>query len=89
VLRLKGASVESGLRIDRALVQTLVAAEQGLPSPFRRGEPEARIAAFFDRMAKEREGSRDDLIEVRLVDMDNGANHRIGIDVRGPTYVRA
>src|SRR5262249_54259376 len=40
VLRLK-SSESVGLRIDRALLQTLISAEQGLPMPFRRGEPEA------------------------------------------------
>jgi hypothetical protein len=88
VLRLKGAPVEAGLRVDRALLQTLVATEQGLPSPFRRGEPQARIAAFFDRMAKARDGGPEDLIEIRIVDMDTAATHRVTVDVRGPSYVR-
>jgi len=86
-LRLKGSPIEAGLRIDRALLQTLVATEQGLPSPFRRGEPQARISAFFDRMVKARAGGRDDLIEIRIVDMDTGANHRVAVDVRIPSYV--
>jgi hypothetical protein len=56
--------------------------------PFRRGEPEARIAAFFDRMVKIRGGGSEELIEVRAVDMDSGSTLRIAINVRNATYVR-
>jgi hypothetical protein len=87
VLCVKDADPSTGLRVDRPLVTALLAAEQGMPSTFRRGEPEARIAAFFDRAAK-RVGIPDDTIEIRLVDMDTGANHRVAIDVRQRAYVR-
>jgi hypothetical protein len=87
VLCLKGEPPAMGLRIDRPLMAALLAAEQGMPSTFRRGEPEARIAAFFDRAAKH-VGTGDDMIEIRLVDMDTGANHRVAVDVRRRAYVR-
>lgn len=87
ILCLKDAPPSTGLRVDRPLISALLAAEQGMPSTFRRGEPEARIAAFFDRAAK-RVGVPDDTIEIRLVDMDTGANHRVAVDVQHRTYVR-
>jgi hypothetical protein len=87
VLCRKGDAPAAGLRIDRPLVTALLAAEQGMPSTFRRGEPEARVAAFFDRAAKN-VGIGDDTIEIRLVDMDTGANHRVAVDVRQRAYVR-
>jgi hypothetical protein len=87
VLCLKDEPPATGLRIDRPLVGALVAAEQGMPSTFRRGEPEARIAAFFDRAAKH-VGIGDDTIEIRVVDMDTGANHRVAVDVRRRVFVR-
>ena len=88
VLRLKSLPVSTGLRIDRELLRTLVSAEQGLPMPFRRGEPEARVAAFFDRMVKERGASNEELLEVRAVDMDSGSTLRVAINVRVAAYVR-
>ncbi len=87
ILRHRGARPEEGLRIDRALVEALIAAEQGLPSNFRRGEPEARVSAFFDRLAKHvGERSHGDRVEVRLVDMDTGSNLRLAIDVATRRY---
>jgi hypothetical protein len=87
VLCRKDEAPSTGLRIDRPLITALLAAEQGMPSTFRRGEPEARIAAFFDQAAKD-VGIGDDTIEIRLVDMDTGANHRVAVDVRQRAYVR-
>ena len=89
VLCVKGQAPEEGLRVDRALVEALVAAEQGLPSTFRRGEPEARIAAFFDRLAKRRLADTEDSVQVRLVDMDTGANLRVDVDVHARAYLKS
>lgn len=77
-----------GLRIDRQLLVALVAAEQGLPAPFRRGEPEARVAAFFDRLTKLRGDASDALVDVKLVDMDTGANFKVGVDLAQGRYER-
>lgn len=83
----KGAPPTTGLRIDRPILTALLAAEQGMPSTFRRSEPEARITAFFDRVAKLTGNTSEDTVEVRLVDMDTGANHRVAVDIRNRTYV--
>lgn len=88
MLCLREQSPSQGLRVDRALVEALVAAEMGMPSTFRRGEPEARIAAFFDRVSKLRP-QPDDLIEVRVVDTDTGASLGVGIDVAAKAYTRS
>jgi hypothetical protein len=88
ILGLKSEPPANGLRIDRPLVAALLAGEQGMPAMFRRGEPEARIAAFFDRAAR-RAARHDDTIEVKLVDMDTGAKHRVGVDVKRRAFVRA
>jgi hypothetical protein len=88
LLCLKGQPTTSGLRIDRPLLAALLTAEQGMPSTFRRSEPEARITAFFDRVAKIVGASSEEIIEVRLVDMDTGANHRVAVNIRQRTYVQ-
>lgn len=88
VLCAKDQAPSEGLRVDRPLIEALMAGEQGLPSTFRRGEPEARVAAFFDRLAKRRRVEADDSVEVRLVDMDTGANLRVPIDVRARAYMK-
>ena len=49
----KDQEPSAGLRIDRPLLKALLDAEQGMPSTFRRGEPEARVSAFLDRAAKQ------------------------------------
>ena len=87
VLCLREQQPGQGLRVDRPLVEALIAAEQGMPSTFRRGEPEARIAAFFDRVSKLRP-QLDDLVEVRVVDTDTGASIRVGVDVTAKAYAR-
>jgi hypothetical protein len=87
ILALKNSPPGDGLRIDRPLVQALLAAELGLPATFRRGEPEARIEAFLDRVAKEEGTTADEVVEVRLVDMDTGVNHRVAVDVAKRAYI--
>ncbi len=89
MLRFAGMPPEEGLRIDRLLLESLVAAEQGLPSTFRRGEPEARISTFYDRLAKQVELKNvGSFLEVRMVDTDTGANFAMSIDVTGRRYNR-
>jgi hypothetical protein len=88
VLRKKTLPVSTGLRIGRNLLQTLVFAELGLPMPFQRGELEARIAAFFDRMAKEHQDSAGELVEVRAVEIDSGSALRVAVDIRSCKYVQ-
>lgn len=77
-----------GLRLDRQVLVALVAAEQGLPAPFRRGEPEARVAAFFDRLTKLRADASEGLVDIRLVDMDTGANFKVGVNLGRARYER-
>jgi hypothetical protein len=77
-----------GLRLDRQLLVALVAAEQGLPAPFRRGEPEARVAAFFDRLTKLRADASERLVDIKLVDMDTGSNFKVGVDLASARYER-
>jgi hypothetical protein len=77
-----------GLRLDRQILVALVAAEQGLPAPFRRGEPEARVAAFFDRLTKLRADASEGLVDIKLVDMDTGANFKVGVDLARARYER-
>jgi hypothetical protein len=88
MLSLRDQHPAQGLRVDRSLVEALVAAELGMPSTFRRGEPEARVAAFFDRVSKLRP-QPDDLIEVRVVDSDTGASLTVGIDVDAKAYAKS
>lgn len=77
-----------GLRLDRQLLIALVAAEQGLPAPFRRGEPETRVAAFFDRLTNQRGDASEGLVDIKLVDMDTGANFKVGVDLERARYER-
>jgi hypothetical protein len=79
-----------GLRVDRALVEALLAAERGLPTTFRRGEPEARISDFISKLAKEYSARVAlDQVQVRLVDRDTGRNVEVGVDVRGRSYSKS
>lgn len=87
ILCKKGAEESSGLRLDRPLVTALYAAEHGLPSAFRRGEPEARIAAFLDKLAKSNGDEYEEQVPVRLVDRDTGASLHISVDVAGRRYL--
>lgn len=89
VLVSKDMAPRDGLRVDRTLLEALLAAEQGLPSNFRRGEPEARIAAFISKLAK-RHGdlSKHDQIAVWLVDRDTGNNVEVTVDLKRRRYVR-
>ncbi|MCA9607806.1 MAG: DUF4338 domain-containing protein [Myxococcales bacterium] len=89
VLVAKDMAPRDGLRVDRTLLEALLAAEQGLPSNFRRGEPEARIAAFISKLAK-RHGdlSRHDQLAVWLVDRDTGNNVEVTVDLKRRRYVR-
>lgn len=88
VLRRRGDDAALGLRVDRHLIAALLSAEQGLPSTFRRGEPEARIAAFYDRVSRACPRPADDVIEIRLVDMESARNHTVSVDLKQRRYVR-
>lgn len=90
ILCLRDGPPEQGLRIDWRLLQALYAAQQGLPATFRGGEPGARIAAFFDRMAvRAASKSPREIVEIRCVDMETGGNFRATVDTLRRTYVRA
>jgi len=89
ILCRRGDPPDRGLRIDRSLLTALLAAAQGLPSTFRSGEPGARIAAFYDRLAKgSAKSGSSSVAEVRFVDIDTGANISIGVDISERKYVR-
>jgi hypothetical protein len=84
----KGGSESQGLRIDRPLVQALIAAEQGLPSGFQRGEPEARIASFINKLAKSHgDLAAENEVQVRLVDRDGGGSMTVTVDVANRRYI--
>ncbi|WP_086001533.1 Druantia anti-phage system protein DruA [Plesiocystis pacifica] len=86
---LAAKSGRARLRIDRALVEALLAAERGLPSTFRRGEPEARIDAFISELADAYgDPSKEDQVVVRLVDRDTGGNVQVSVDLRGRSFVK-
>ncbi len=87
LLCLRNSCPETGLRIDRPLLSALLSAEHGMPSPFRRGEPESRIASFFDRTIKSRPPVGDSVVQIRVVDMDTGAQHRVEVDVNAKRYI--
>lgn len=79
---------KDGLRVDRTLIDALLAAEQGLPSNFRRGEPEARIAAFISKLAKRHgDPSKHEEVQVWLVDRDTGNNVAVSVDLQHRRYV--
>jgi hypothetical protein len=88
ILGRKGDAPELGLRIDRSLLAALLAAEQGMPSTFRSGESGARIATFYDRLAKVAKTGATRVADVRIVDIDTGANISISVDVNDRRYVR-
>ncbi len=81
----RDAAAPDGLRVDMVLLEALLAAEQGLPATFRRSEPEARVAAFFDRLAAkvEEQGATS---EVRFVDMNSGANLTLHVNIADRRY---
>lgn len=87
LLSLRSSSARVQLRVDAPLLAALAAAEQGMPSEFRRGEPEGRIGAFLDQLARLHPASEDELV-VRLVDMDTGENLRVGVDIANRTYIK-
>ncbi|MCC6875743.1 MAG: hypothetical protein IT378_15660, partial [Sandaracinaceae bacterium] len=87
ILAEKGMDPKDGLRVDRTLLEALLAAEQGLPSNFRRGEPEARIASFVSKLAKiVGDDAGQDEVQVRLVDRDTGRDVTVSVDVRQRRY---
>jgi Domain of unknown function (DUF4338) len=90
ILGRKGDTPDLGLRVDRTLLSALINAEQGQPSAFRSGEPEARVAAFYDRLAKNAAevAQPTRTAEVRFVDIDTGANLSISVDINERRYVR-
>jgi hypothetical protein len=90
VLVAKDMPPKDGLRVDRTLLEALLAAEQGLPSNFRRGEPEARIAAFISKLAKRHgdpSSQKEGVVEVSLVDRDTGNNVTVSVNLRERRYV--
>jgi hypothetical protein len=90
ILTTKRANGQVGLRIDRLLVEALLAAERGLPTTFRRGEPEARVSGFISKLAKiYRDAAKQDQIQVRLVDRDTGRNVEVTVDVAGRSFPRS
>ncbi len=89
VLCRREAPAREGLRVDTLLLEALLAAEQGLPATFRRSEPEARVSAFFDRIARTVEESSGATSEVRFVDMNSGANFTLGVDVSQQRYSKS
>jgi hypothetical protein len=88
VLCSRGMTYEEGLRIDRPLLEALLASNNGLPSNFRRGEPEVRISNFINRLAK-KYGSltHDNRVEIKLVDVNTGANIIVAVDLTASKYV--
>lgn len=87
MLTAKGRPPREALRVDVPLLEALLAAERGLPSTFRRGEPEARIAAFFDRLARLAGGDdASSIAEVRFVDMNTGQSIHVGVDISARRY---
>jgi hypothetical protein len=85
----KAGEPSQGLRVDRPLVAALLAAERGLPAGFQRGEPEARIASFINRLAKPfGDLSEQDELLVRIVDRNGGGRTMIAVDVPGKRYVQ-
>lgn len=90
MLTTKRANDTAGLRVDRLLVEALLAAELGLPTTFRRGEPEARVSVFISTLAKiYRDDAEPDLLQVRLVDRDTGRNVEVIVDVAGRSFPRS
>jgi hypothetical protein len=90
LLRPRDAEDEQfSLSIDRPFLEALYSADQGLPTTFRRGEPEARIAGFYDRLARNAWKGRDGLVKVRFVDIDTGKNWRTAVDVAQRHYQQA
>jgi hypothetical protein len=89
VFRQKGSEINTGLLIDRPFLEAILAADKGMPSVFRRGEPEARIAAFYDRLARRAWiNAEDDAMRVRLVDIDSGRNYQLDVDLNNRKYQR-
>lgn len=88
ILAHKDSVAADGLRIDRALLSAVMDAANGLPTSFRRGEPETRIAAFYERLRYRLTDADESTVYVRLVDRDTGSNHRVAVDVRGGTFVQ-
>ena len=87
LLSLRGEAGRIQLRVDAPLLAALAASEQGMPSEFRRGEPEGRIGAFLDQLARLHPPPEDELV-VRLVDIDTGENLRVGVDIANCTYIK-
>jgi len=83
-------SPSEGLTIDRTLLEALLGAQVGGPGA-RSGEPAARIAAFFDRLARiaRREWlATPSAPQVQVLDMDAGHRVVLGVDVETGSFVR-
>jgi hypothetical protein len=46
------------------------------------------VAAFFDRLTKLRADASEGLVDIKLVDMDTGANFKVGVDLARARYER-
>lgn len=90
LLRFKGNTGSKALRFDRDFISALKAADEGLPSTFRRGEPESRIAGFYDHLAKSAWGDAvaESMMKVRFVDIDTGSNLGLTVDIARCDYQR-
>ena len=86
LIRRGQSDLARGLRVDRALVEALHAAESGLSPSFRLGEPEARIAGFLDKLSKDAFRD-DDEVDVMIVDRDLGDEARYTIGVTSRRYL--
>jgi hypothetical protein len=87
ILRKRDEEHVAGLRVDAPLLQALLAAEEGMPSNFRRGEPEARIAAFYNSLAQGAwDRTKGSVLKIRLVDIDTGRNVQLRVSVESREY---
>ncbi|WP_430912161.1 hypothetical protein [Methylobacterium sp. sgz302541] len=90
ILTHKDLTPGEGLIVDRTLLEALLGAQVGGTSA-RSGEPRARIAAFFDRLARiaRREWlATPSAPQVQVLDMDAGQRVVLGVDVDTGSFVR-
>ncbi|MCA9693584.1 MAG: ABC transporter permease subunit [Myxococcales bacterium] len=86
LIRRSDDDLSRGLRIDRALVHSLLAAKHGMDSSFRLGEPEARVSDFLDKLAKEGV-MPEDQVEVLIVDRDARDHAVFRVDLQRRCYL--
>lgn len=90
VLTHQDLGADEGLIVDRTLLEALLGALVGGPTA-RSGEPAARIAAFYDRLARiaRREWlATPSSAQVQVLDMEAGQKVVLGVDVETGSYVR-